>query len=216
MRCLRSGLVAVFPRGLRRERFSRHGRLPPSITQPRRMAVALAVLLIAGAPAAAPAQTASPHNLKAGFLYNFAKFTEWPAEALPTGAPLVLCVADAAKVVKALEEATTGRDIEGHAVVVRTIELDGPVRTCHLLYADGLDAKRGARLIENLKGAPVLALSDFATFASMGGAANLFVEDGHMRFAVNLDAVLRNKLRLSSKLLTLAKIVKDDHNASPR
>jgi hypothetical protein len=191
-------------------------KTPSFAGRPHRAAVVLAIMFTLGAHAAVPAQTASPHNLKAGFLYNFAKFTEWPAEVLPTGAPLVMCVADDAKVVKALEEATTGRDIEGHALVVRKIELDGLVKACHLLYADGLDAKRGARLIESLKGAPVLALTDFTSFARMGGTANLFVEDGRMRFAVNLDATARNKLRLSSKLLTLAKIVKDDPNVSPR
>jgi hypothetical protein len=175
---------------------------------------ALAIISLAGATVAAPAQTASPAELKAAFLYNFAKFTEWPADALPSGASLVLCIADDPKVAKALEEATSGHDVDGHPLVVRKVDLDGPVRSCHLLYADGLDAKRGSRLIETLKGAPVLAVTDFATFAVMGGTTNFFVEEGHMRFAVNLDAVQRTNLRLSSRLLTLAKIVKEDPHVS--
>jgi hypothetical protein len=177
----------------------------------RRWSVAaLASILIGCATVGVATQTASPAALKAAFLYNFAKFTEWPADALPPGAPLVLCIGDDPTVAKALEEATAGREVEGHALVVRKVELDGPVRSCHLLYVDGLDASRGSRLIETLKGAPVLAVTDFATFATMGGTTNFFVEDGHIRFAVNLDAVQRTKLRLSSRLLTLAKIVEED------
>jgi hypothetical protein len=163
----------------------------------------------------APAQSASAPALKAAFLYNFAKFTEWPADVLPAGAPLVMCVVDDLKLTKALEEATTGRDVEGHALVVRKIELDGPVRSCHLLYA-GVDAKAGGRLIETVKGVPVLTVADLEMFASMGGTANLFVEDGRIRFAVNLDATNRARLRLSSRLLSLAKLVKDDPNVVQR
>jgi hypothetical protein len=178
------------------------------------MAAALTIMFVVGG-SVAPAQSASAPALKAAFLYNFAKFTEWPADALGLGAPLVMCVVDDAKLTKALEEATAGRDVEGHALVVRKVEIDGPVRSCHLLYAD-LDAKRGGRLIETLKGASVLTVTDFDAFASMGGTTNLFVEDGRMRFAVNLDATNRARLRLSSRFLSLAKIVKDDPNVAQR
>jgi hypothetical protein len=172
-------------------------------------------VLFALAGAAAPAQTASAPALKAAYLYHFAKFTEWPADALPADAALVLCVADDPALTKALEDVTAGRDVDGHALVVRKIELDGPIRLCHLLYAD-VDARAGARLIDTLKGAPVLAVTDLDQFAAMGGTTNLFVEDGRMRFAVNLDATTRARLRISSRLLSLAKLVKDDFDAAER
>ena len=154
-------------------------------------------------------------KVKAAFLYNFAKFTEWPADALGPGAPLVLCVVDDLKLAKALEEATAGRDVDGHTLVVRKIELDGPVRSCHLLYAD-VDTQKGARLIETLRGASVLTVTDYGLFAAMGGTTNLFVEDGRIRFAVNLEATNRARLRISSRLLSLAKLVKDDPNVVQR
>ena len=137
--------------------------------------MALAVALIVGAGAADPvsAQNVALEDLKAGFVYNFARFTEWPSDALPAGAPLVLCIADNAKVAKSLEQATIGKDIDGHSLKVREVQLEEPVRSCHLLYADGLDLRGGARLIESLKGAAVLTLSDLTTFASIGGTANL-------------------------------------------
>jgi hypothetical protein len=177
--------------------------------------MAVAVTLVLAAASAGPfAQSATAPAIKAAFLYNFAKFTEWPSDALSASAPLSLCVIDDPKLVRALEEATAGRDVEGRNLVVRKIAFDGPVRSCHLLYASGLDAKRSARLIETLKGAPVLAVTDLESFAITGGTLNFFFEDGRMRFAVNLEATQRARLRLSSKLLSLAKIVKDDSNVA--
>jgi hypothetical protein len=187
----------------------------PEWTRRGRLALALGVSLIAGQHPAT-AQHASSHEVTAGFVYNFAKFTEWPEEVLPQGAPLILCIADSVRVVKALEAATGGQAVDGHILVIRTVDLDGKLSSCHLVYAGGVDARRGATLIETLKGASVLTLSDLDRFALRGGTANLFVEEGRMRFAVNLDAARRARLRLSSRLLALAKIVKEDPaEASP-
>jgi hypothetical protein len=176
------------------------------------LALGLTITFVLGS-GVSRAQSASAPALKAAFLYNFAKFTEWPSDSLPAGAPLVMCVVDNLKLARALEEATAGREVEGHALVVRKIEMDGPVRSCHVLYAD-VDPKAGARLIEALKGAPVLAVTDFGQFAAMGGTTSLFVEDGRIRFAVNVEAANRARLRISSRLLSLAKLVKDDPNAA--
>jgi len=178
------------------------------------MAFAVPCMLVF-ASVVAPAQTASAPALKAAYLYNFAKFTEWPGDALPADAALVMCVVDDLALTRALEEVTAGRDVDGHALVVRKIELEGPIRSCHVLYAD-IDARAAARLIDTLKGAPVLVVTDFGQFAAMGGTTNLFVEEGRIRFAVNLEATVRARLRISSRLLSLAKLVKDDSHAAQR
>ncbi len=162
------------------------------------------------------AQTATAPALKAAFLFNFAKFTEWPAETLGPGAALVLCVAGDPRVSKALEEATSGRALEGHPLTTRVIDIDGPVQSCHMLYVEEPDTRQAQQLVERVKDKPVLTVSDLGNFAEMGGVANLFVEDGKMRFAVNTDSMQRSKLRLSSRLLSLAKIVKDAPHASQR
>lgn len=182
----------------------------------RLIGAALAALCGVAAAALAVAQTASAPALKAAFLFNFAKFTEWPADVLRPGAPLVLCVAGEPRVSKALEEATAGRDVEGHPLTTRSIDIDGPVQSCHILYIEAFDNRKALDLLERIKGRPVLTVSDLGTFAELGGVANLFVEDGRMRFAVNVESAQRSKLRLSSRLLSLAKIVKDAPNALKR
>jgi uncharacterized protein DUF4154 len=165
----------------------------------------------------ASAQTATAPALKAAFLYNFAKFTEWPADALPQGEPLVMCVINDRAVGEMLTDLTKGRSIDGHAVVVSTMKLDSPaLAACRVLFTSGLDAARSGVLLESVGGKPVLTVSDHDKFAQLGGVANFFVENGNMRFAINLDAAQRAGVRLSSKLLNLAKIVKDDRNVLRR
>jgi hypothetical protein len=180
------------------------------------LSLALTLALSLGATRAVPAETASAPAVKAAYLYHFAKFAEWPTASLPPGAPIVMCVVDDTRVAKALEDATSGRDAGGHSLVVRRVDLDGPVRTCHVLYANGLDARRATELVDAVKDTPVLSVSDYNSFAQLGGIAHLFVEDGRMRFAVNVDATARSKIRLSSRLLSLAVIVKDDPNVARR
>jgi len=176
-------------------------------TSPRvGVGVCVAALLLTAAPVAA--QSASAPALTAAFLYNFAKFAEWP-EGAPTG-PMTICVLGDAAVADALDATVRGRTIEGREIAVVRVKPDA-LRTCHLLYVSGIDQHRAQQIIDELKTAPVMTVSDRDRFAESGGIAGLFVEAGKMRFAINLDAALRARLRISSRLLNLAKLVKDDH-----
>jgi uncharacterized protein DUF4154 len=168
------------------------------------------------APPAA-AQTATAPALKAAYLYNFAKFTAWPGAALGPSEPLVLCVLNDRDVSDMLVGLTKDRVIDGHALIVRTTKLDSPaLHECRLLFVAGLDGVRSAALIDAVAGKPILTVSDLDSFAQFGGVAGFFVEGGTLRFAINLDAAQRNGLQLSSKLLGLARIVKDDRSAIRR
>jgi hypothetical protein len=180
--------------------------------QPRRWrlgssaAVAFACITAPGAGA----QTTDP-ALTAAFAYNFARFAEWPAGAVPDVDALTLCVINDRDVGEALRELAKGRLVNGHEVVVRSMKLEGAsAGSCHLLYVSGFDEKHLAALLETTRGTSVLTLSDADRFAERGGVARLFVEKATMGFAVNLDAMRRARITLSSKLLSLARIVKDE------
>ena len=174
----------------------------------RTWACVVALLLVGSILAARPrAQTVAEPALKAAFLFNFAKFTDWPEDLLAPTAPIVLCVTDA-EVGSALESTVSGRTINQHPLTVNRVNLDA-VRTCTILYAGKLDRHKTSQLAARLAGSNVLTVGDDQAFAASGGMIGLFEDDGRMRFAVNLVAVERTRLRLSAKLLTLAKIVKD-------
>jgi hypothetical protein len=162
-------------------------------------------------------QTVTAPALKAAFLYNFAKFTEWPADALAPGTPLALCVIDDRSVSEALVDLTRGRTIDGHALVVSTMKRDSPaLASCRLLFVSGLDATQSGALLESVAGNPVLTVGDLDQFAQIGGVAGFFFENDSLRFAINLDAAKRAGVHLSSKLLSLAKIVKDNSHVVRR
>lgn len=175
------------------------------------LAVTIAVLL---GPHHTGAQTsATAPTLKAAFVYNFAKFTTWPSDALAPGQRLALCVLGDPAVADALEQTIKGRSADGHELTAQIVKPDGPIRSCHVLYAAGLDAKRSAELLDALRGAAVLTVGDTELFGESGGVAQLILENERMRFAINVAAADRARLRLSSKLLSLATIVKDRTNA---
>jgi hypothetical protein len=160
----------------------------------------------------AAAQTPTAPTLKAAFLYNFAKFTEWPTDALAVGQKLMLCVMGDASVADALDRTIEGRHLEGHPLTVRIVGMDDPIGSCHLLYASGLDKRRSKQLFQALTGPAVFTVSDGDDFAESGGVAQLILEGDRMRFAVNITAARRARLTLSSKLLRLATIIKDQRD----
>jgi len=164
----------------------------------------LAALLLS--PTAAGAEGAVPAALKAAFLYNFAKFTEWPADA---AAPISLCVLDDKEAEDALVRLVSGASINGRTVTVsRAISRDR-LRSCHLLYIAANDAATVDAIIGELKGAPVLTVSPGERFTHHGGIVGLLVEGNKMRFAINPETAQRSGVRLSSRLLSLAIIVND-------
>jgi YfiR/HmsC-like len=179
----------------------------------RGFGVAAAMLLLLNA--AAHAQTASAPALKAAFLYNFAKFVEWPADSMPAAAALVICVLGDDAVADALEETVKDHTVDGHPLTARRLKSGAPLRACHLLYISGVDAKRSQELLADLRASTVLTVSDLVGFAQAGGVANFFVENGRMRFAVNIESAHRARLQVSSRLLGVATIVKDLQHVQP-
>ena len=162
----------------------------------------IAVLLLM--PALTSAQEVTEPALKAAFIYNFARFTEWPADVLPAAEPFVMCVLGDAAVGESLQRAVKNRLLEGHSLTVMQLELAGPQRMCHVLYVSGVAAGQAAQLVARIRDTPVLTISDVDRFTELGGMVQFFFEQGRLRFSVHLDAVKRARLKISSRLLILA------------
>lgn len=161
-------------------------------------AIVLTLLL----PAAPSAQDVTEPALKAAFIYNFIRFTEWP-DPPPPSDPFIICVLGDNAVADALERAVKGRDFEGHRIVVSRLALSGSTATCRVLYLSGLTTIEGTRLLGRLQSPPVLTLSDMPRFTEAGGMAEFFFERGQLRFNIG-QAVKRSRLQMSSRLLALA------------
>jgi hypothetical protein len=152
--------------------------------------------------------TASDVSVKAALLFNFARFTEWPA--LPAGGPIAVCVVGDEGVAAALAETVRGQNIAGHALVARRPGDIAAWGGCHVLFIAAGEAAGAADALSAIGRLAVLTVSDGKGFSQAGGIIELYVEDERMRFAITVDAARRSGLRLSSRLLGLARITRSD------
>jgi hypothetical protein len=169
--------------------------------------------LEAAGPGEAEAMTLAA--AKATFVHSFSRFVEWPADALAPSQALSICVIGDNAVADALEQ--IGRMGAGgaRAITVRITRVGMDIRSCHVLYVTGLDARRSVNLFVVLKDAAVFTVSDDEGFAERGGVARLILDGNRMRFAINMTSAQRAHLNLSSRLLSLAELVKDGPDAHP-
>jgi hypothetical protein len=173
------------------------------------LALAMALIAAPGMGADRSTNVVTDVAVKAAFLYNFAKFTEWPA--LPSGAPIVLCVVGDEGIAVALVETVRDQNINGHLLEVRRAQDSATWRNCHLLFIPDAEAQRSASGLGEIKTLPVLTVSDAKSFSQANGIIELYVDSGRMRFAINIEAAERSGLRLSSRLLGLARVTRNSH-----
>ena len=148
------------------------------------------------------------YQVKAAFLFNFAKFVEWPNQAFPRAdTSFTICLAGD-PFQGAVEQTIEGERLEGRALVVRRVAPGDSVRECHLLYVSQSEARRAPEIISAARNLPILTVGEPDDFINAGGMIR-FTESGHrIKFQINPDAAERASLRVSSKLLRLADIAR--------
>jgi hypothetical protein len=172
----------------------------------------LALLALAGAPAgparaAAAAAPLAEERVKAAFLYNFAKFVDWTGKDESGSANLLMGVAGDNVTARTLEQAVQGKLLGRRPIVVRAIDDPRELAACNLVFLGWMDAPRVKQVLEALRGGPVLTVGQAPGFVQMGGMIGLFQEDNKIRFDVNLGAAERAGLKISARLLALARTV---------
>jgi hypothetical protein len=173
----------------------------------------IACAVLTRALAAMPAYGADPvvqgeRAVKAAFIYNFAKFTDWPAAAGGTPDALVLCAFSDESYAPALA-AIEGKPVQGRAMRVRRDVRLGDIKSCHMMFIAESAARRSPELLRAARAAPVLTIGEAEGFAEPGGMIGLIAEDNRVQFEINTEAVQRARLKISAQLLRLARIVKE-------
>ena len=168
------------------------------------------LLLIFGVAARAHAQDVTEVGLKGAFLFNFARFTEWPADALQSDAAMTACVIGDRAVGDAFARTVKGKQLAGRSIGVTLIAPNGVLPTCHLVYLSGLSNERMAEIVTSLRNLPILTISDSEAFTKRGGIIQFFVESSKLRFRINARSARRARLQLSSQLLALAEVVDEE------
>ncbi|CAG0945533.1 hypothetical protein ANRL1_02405 [Anaerolineae bacterium] len=175
-------------------------------------AVTLALTLICATVYAAGASSPAPpseYHVKAAFIFNFAKFVEWPESSFGRrDAPLVVGILGRDPFGDALDS-IRGKNVQGRSIVVRRIEKGEDLAGCHILFVCASERRGAASVVKDLRNAPVLLVSDIKGFTRLGGTIGLRTVRNRIQFEINPDAAQRAGLRMSAQLLRLATIVRD-------
>lgn len=172
----------------------------------RRMRTLCLLVFVAIPWGRAQSDAATEYQVKAAFVYNFAKFVEWPASAFAGNSGTIrFCVLGESLVGPDLSRITQGKAVRGHPVQVQQNARN--LNDCHVLFVSASHSLPVREIRESLNGAPVLIVGESRDFASQGGTIGFVVENARVRFEVNLQAAKQTGLNISSKLLSLAKKV---------
>ncbi len=177
--------------------------------------ILVAACALAGSVPQAGAQSETPteYQIKAAFLYNFAKFVEWPADAFADPhAPVVVGIVGEDPFGSVLDKIVLGKTVNGRGLMIKRLKPGPDLRKCHILFISSSEKKHLAPILESLQGSSVLTVGETDRFAQSGGAINFILEENKVRFEINSETAARARLKISSKLLALARIVANQPN----
>lgn len=191
-------------------------RLIPPVAAPLLLCLLVQVAL-AGSPGEIPPPSSLEYQMKAAFLYNFAKFVEWPARGSgDRDGQIRVCILGKDPFGPVLEGVIQGKTVNNRSLAVRRIAYLEGATSCHLLFIGSSEKNRLEDIVEALKGTNVLTVSEIDRFAHRGGMINFLMENKKVRFEINVDAAALAGLKISSKLLQLATIVRQEGSGGKR
>jgi hypothetical protein len=166
------------------------------------------MLCLLGATASAQTSSADEDQVKAAFLLNFGRFVEWPARAFADQSePFRICISGATAVANALGVLTISQKLNGHAVSVMLIDHHQPLKQCHMLFIGNVAAKEKKSLLAEAKGTSTFTVAEEKDFVNDGGMLGLVNKDNRISFEINQQLAEDAGLKISSRLLSLAKVV---------
>ena len=149
--------------------------------------------------------------VKAGFLFNFAKYVEWPAEAFDgPKAPIRIGVAGEDPFGTILERTLKDKNVNGRAFTIDRFKEPGDIQRCHILFVTRAGKERTSAMLERARQPGTLTVGEDRGFAQAGGVVSILIEEGKPKLEVNLDAAQERKVVINAKLLKLAVIVRSE------
>jgi hypothetical protein len=145
-------------------------------------------------------------QVKAAYLYKFGAFVQWPAA--PPGEAFTICVMGRDPFGPTLDATVNGETLEGRRLVTLRINSVHEVAPCRILYISESEEAQVKTILDAIGRAPVLTVSDIPNFSERGGMIQFVLENGRVRFRVNVASAEKAGLTLSSQLLKVASAVK--------
>jgi YfiR/HmsC-like len=166
------------------------------------------VLLTASFPVVAQNSIAPEYRSKANFLAKFPSFIDWPADAFPSAqAPFIVCDVGDFPFGTSLAEDTRSIFPQGRRVEIRWKHKDEELRSCNILFVSRSETKRYTKILQSIQGLSVLTVGETPDFLDAGGAVSFSFEQDTLQFEVNLVAASGAHLKISSRLLMIARKV---------
>ena len=161
-------------------------------------------------------QEPTEYRLKAAFLYNFTKFTEWPSEAFTdSSSPFIIGILGDDPFGEDLELVIEGKISGGRSIIARrfgkTLKREN-FENCHILFISRSERRRLPLIFRTIQGLNILTVGESERFAYDGGVVNLFIEQNKVRFEINIDNAAAANLNISSRILRLANIIRNEQN----
>jgi hypothetical protein len=177
------------------------------MNQKSKLMACILIFLLTCAPVLAQ-ENLSEYQVKAAYLFNFLKFVEYPNESFADPlAPFVIGVVGEDPFGNSLPQVVIGKTVQGRDLVIRDYRTGEDLRGAHILFISASERKRLSTILVSLRGSSVLTVADTDGFLEAGGMIQFRYENHRVRFAINVDATSRAKLKMSSKLLSLAKVI---------
>ncbi|MBK1716603.1 YfiR family protein [Thiocystis violacea] len=172
------------------------------------------LILVLLSTAGAGAAGFSEEEVRAVYLFNFAVFAEWPAEAFESpSSPFRYCALGSQAVRASLAEVLANERVGARALILVEAENPEDWRRCHVLYLGHAARSREREVLAAVAGAPVLTVGESEGFALAGGILGLTRKAGRLRTIINREAAERAGIQISSKLLRLATLVQSTQDA---
>ena len=153
-------------------------------------------------------QGVSEEQVKAAYLYSFAKFIEWPSGSFRTpNSPFHFCVVNNRSFQAELDRTVKGKSVAGRMIEVVSVLDAEQSRSCHLLFIDDSQERTFRQIIRALHGANILIVGETRNFIDGGGVIGFVMEDEHVYFEINQKEATVAGLYVSSRLLSVAKRV---------
>ena len=153
----------------------------------------------------------SEYLIKAGFIFNFAKFVEWPQSTFSQpDSPIVIGILGTDPFGSIIDQIVQDKKIGGRGIVIKRLKWGADskdLKECKILFVGASERAHLDELVQTLRGLPILTVGETPGFAERGGVIRLVLEDNRVRFEVNVDAARQSGLTISSRLLTLARII---------
>jgi hypothetical protein len=172
----------------------------------KRVVFLIIVVLLCQADSVGQNESSLEYDVKAAFLHNFANFVAWPRQAFPTPtAPFRICILGRDPFQGALGRIAQGEAVDGHPRLVERFDDVGELKACHIVFVPASEQSNVNAVLNVVGALPVLTVGESPRFLEGGGIVNFAIERNRVRFDINVNRAEQNGLKISSKLLRLAR-----------